>query len=376
MIDKPLLVFNLATDADDPILSFTTAWINRLAAHFARVDVITMRAGRIAVAPHVQVFSVGKERGWSEPRRALAFYRRLAERLTRERYAAAFAHMMPLFAAMGAPLLRAARVPITTWYTHRQPDRTLRPAIAVSRRIVTAVPDSFPIPTPKLRAIGHGIDTDFFAPAPPALPNGAHGARTIVQVARLMPIKRQDLLLRAAAPLMARAPDVRVQFIGDAPADHGEAQMYKRGLIDLARELGIADRVTFSGSLDAVGVREALRAAAVAVNLSPRGLFDKAALESMAVGTLTLVTNPAFREVLGDSDSPLYLPLADRLEPRDPSEEARAAVRLGERLGDLLTLDAAHAAAIRAIVRGEVGRLHSLDALIPRLVSVLLTGEG
>jgi len=38
-----LLLFNLATDADDPILGFTTGWLNRLAAHYTQVDVITMR---------------------------------------------------------------------------------------------------------------------------------------------------------------------------------------------------------------------------------------------------------------------------------------------------------------------------------------------
>ncbi|MFN8564687.1 MAG: hypothetical protein U0703_24390 [Anaerolineae bacterium] len=66
----------------------------------------------------------------------------LVARLRERRYAACFAHMMPLFAVMGAPLLRG--VPITPWYTHRQAHRTLQLATAVSRRVVTAAPDSFP----------------------------------------------------------------------------------------------------------------------------------------------------------------------------------------------------------------------------------------
>ncbi len=72
-----LLLFNLATDADDPILGFTTGWINRLAPHYEHIDVITMRVGRLAVAPNVRVYSVGKERGYGEARRALEFYRLL-----------------------------------------------------------------------------------------------------------------------------------------------------------------------------------------------------------------------------------------------------------------------------------------------------------
>ena len=45
-----LLVFNLATDADDPVLGFTTVWLNRLAAYYDAIDVIAMRMGRLDVA--------------------------------------------------------------------------------------------------------------------------------------------------------------------------------------------------------------------------------------------------------------------------------------------------------------------------------------
>jgi len=73
--NKNLILFNLKTDADDDILGFTTDWINALAPHFNRVFAITMCAGKIDVAENVQVFSVGKEKGYSEPRRASEFYR-------------------------------------------------------------------------------------------------------------------------------------------------------------------------------------------------------------------------------------------------------------------------------------------------------------
>ena len=61
-----LMMFNLATDADDPLLSFSSQWINRLAARYDRIDVITMRAGRLITAENVYVHSVGKEKGYGE----------------------------------------------------------------------------------------------------------------------------------------------------------------------------------------------------------------------------------------------------------------------------------------------------------------------
>lgn len=351
-----LLLFNLATDADDPILSFTSAWINRLAGQFDRVDIITMRAGRIDLRPNVRVFSVGKERGFSEARRAAEFYRLLRARLSERRYCACFAHMMPLFAVMGWPLLRVHQVPITLWYTHRQAGRVLQLAARVSQRIVTAAPDSFPIPTTKLRPIGHGIDTDFFSPAADA---SASDATTIVYVARIMPIKRQDALIRA----LADVPDARIRLVGAMPGDVPEASRYRADLDRLAVELGVADRVTFTGPLSPDGVRSELRMAALAVNLSPVGLFDKAALESMACGVPTIVTNPAFDPLLGDP--PDRLRVAEAVDP----------AALAARLRALLALGPADRAALGADLRARVTAAHSLDALIPRLVRVLRTGE-
>ena len=59
-----LLLFNLATDADDPVLGFSTRWIRALAKHLEFINVITMRAGRIEVPANVRVHSVGKEKGY------------------------------------------------------------------------------------------------------------------------------------------------------------------------------------------------------------------------------------------------------------------------------------------------------------------------
>lgn len=348
-----LLLFNLAADADDPILGFTTEWINRLAPHFEAVDVITMRSGRLAVADSVRVFSAGKERGLSEPRRAAEFYRLLISLLRERSYGACFAHMMPLFAVMGAPLLSPRRVPITLWYTHRQAHRTLKLAAAVSRRIVTAAPDSFPLSTPKLRAIGHGIDTDFFSPGD--LPAAS---QTIIHVARLMPIKHQATLIRA----LTSVPDARAIFIGGTPPDVETAPAYRASLELLAVELGVSDRVSLAGDQNRAAVRDAYRTAAIAVNLSPPGLFDKAALESMACGVPTITSSPAFDPLHG-----AFTPLVNLRQP-DDHEGLAAALR---RLLEDRDLRAQIAEQQRRVVLDQ----HSLDGLISRLASVLKTGE-
>ena len=352
-----LLLFNLATDADDPILGFTTQWINHLAAHFERVDVITMRAGRLEVAPNARVFSVGKERGYGEARRALEFYKLLGGLLARERYAACFAHMMPLFAVMGAPLLIPARVPITLWYTHRQDHRTLRLAEAVSRRVVTAAHDSFPFSSPKLRVLGHGIDTDLFHPPRAGESTLPDQPRYVVHVARLMPIKHQTTLIRA----LPEVPGAVAVLVGD---ERPEAPDYRQQLETLAADLGVGDRLTFTGSLPPEGVRTWYHRAAAAVNLSPVGLFDKAALEAMACAAPTIVSNPAFDPLLGAD--------IGRLRIDSPDDHAG----LAQRLNALFALDPVERAALGAAISARTVESHSLEGLIARLVRVLITGES
>ena len=137
---------------------------------------------------------------------------------------------------------------------------------------------------------------------------------------------------------------------------------YRDELMALARDLGVADRVTFAGNQPREGVRNWLREAAVAVNLSPAGLFDKAALEGMAVGVPTILNSAAFDDLLG-GDARLRLPA--------PDDHAALAAHLR----DLLALSPDERAAIGAALRQRAIAAHSLDGLIARLVQVLNTGE-
>ena len=121
-----LLLFNLVTDIDDPILGFTTRWISALAKGLEFIHVITMRAGRIVVPSNVAVYSVGKEKGFSEPRRVVEFYRYLMQTLRNDHVDVCFSHMMPIFSVLAAPLLRIKNIPIVTWYAHPSCTLTLK----------------------------------------------------------------------------------------------------------------------------------------------------------------------------------------------------------------------------------------------------------
>ena len=348
-----LLLFNLMTDEADPVLGFACGWIRELAARCEYVDVITMYRGTYQLPPNVRVYSAGRERGLSRPLRLARFYWHLL-RLHR-RYDACFAHMMPLFAGLAGPLLSARGIPTVLWYTHRARSAQLRWGLAMSRRVVSADETSFPYDTDKLRVIGHGIDTEFYSPAPDQVAVG-DAAPLVAQVARLAAVKHQATTIGAVA-----GTEARLALIGGAQA--GSPQGYEEGLREQIRRLGIEERCQLLGDMPAAEVLQWYRRATVAVNMSPAGLFDKAALESMACGLPTVVCNPAFAPLLGE-----HAPLLLTGGPEDVGG-------LSERLTRLFALSAAERAEIGASLRENVRRQHSLPAMTERLLAVLRTGE-
>lgn len=348
-----LLVFNLRTDADDHILGFTSRWIKELAPYYSAIDVLTTHAGRIDLADNVRVYSVGREKGVARPQRTVNFYRQLASLLVRNRYSACFAHMQPLFAVMGAPLLQAAGVRTTTWYTQYETNWQVKWAEHLSYRIVSASEMSFPIKTPKLRAIGHGIDTDLFQPAKEK-PKTAKAR--IVYVARLTEVKRQHILLEAVKDL-----DCEVVLIGDVPDGYGS--QYKAQIVDLVQELGLDEKVIFTGALTPEQVVDWSQSARVGMNLSPSGSFDKAVLENMAMGIPVISCNDAFEPLHGTYHAALHISSPD------------AVGELKERLSALFSLPEANYRQMAADLRANVVREHSLPALIQRLIAVMHTGE-
>jgi glycosyltransferase involved in cell wall biosynthesis len=354
-----VLMITQRLDERDWLVSVIPRWVNALAQHVEHLDVVALEVGEYTPPANVCVYSMGKERGYGKLGKTLGFYRAMLPLIGKAD--AIFVHMIPRYAILAAPLTLLTRKPMSLWYTHRNPSRQLRIALRFCRRVMTAAPDSFPLQTDKLRVLGHGIDTDFYAPSPPLRVRGGGQGEgldnrpLIVHVARLMPIKHQATLLRT----VAGGIEADVALIGDVPT--GQSRVYLQELEALARDLGIA--VTFTGGLPPDAVRDWYRRAAVAVNLSPPGLFDKAVLESMAVGVPTIVSSAAFDSLLGE-----YVPWL-RIDSPDDVEG------LAARLRAALSLAPDERAAMTADIRARVLVAHSLERLMPRLVSVLETGD-
>ena len=334
--DLRLLVFNLATDDSDPLLAFTTRWVTALAERTDSVQVITMREGPHHLPANVTVRSVGKEKGYSEPRRLAEFYRHLRSVLD-QGVDACFSHMMPLFTVLGSPLLKLHRVPIVTWYAHPKLSHQLRLAHWLSDRMVASVASAYPYRRDKLVVTGQGIDTRRFTPGPSAADDPPDAPRAdppdapplVLYVGRVSPVKDVATLVRAAGLLKeGGAPAFLVGIVG-GPAVPGD-EPYVAALRAQVADQGLDEEVWFHPLVPFEDLPSWYRRATVFVNLSPTGFGDKVAWEAMACGVPCVLANEGFRETLGRSADALLFrhgdarQLAERLAWPLPSPPTAA----------------------------------------------------
>ncbi len=135
-----------------------------------------------------------------------------------------------------------------------------------------------------------GVDLDLFSPGDVAGARRRRGlaedAVVLLFVGRIQPLKAPDVLVRAAAEMVARDPSLRrrlVVVVCGGPSGSGLSQ--PTALIDLARELGIADLVRFEPPSDRATLVDWYRAADVAVVPSHSESFGLVAVEAQACGT-------------------------------------------------------------------------------------------
>lgn len=127
-----------------------------------------------------------------------------------------------------------------------------------------------------------GVDLQVFTPGDKQAARAALGIdareKVVAFIGRIQPLKAPDVLLRAVAKL----PDLRVVIAG-GPSGSGLAT--PEGLVHLAAELGITDRVTFLPPQSRDDLVRVYRAADIVAVPSYNESFGLVAVEAQACGT-------------------------------------------------------------------------------------------
>ncbi len=167
--------------------------------------------------------------------------------------------------------------------------------VAEADRLIASTPDEaaqlvqwYDADPAKVLTVPPGVDLERFSPAAGARARLGvpEDALVLLFVGRIQPLKAPDLLLRAAAHLIAYDPAVRsrlVLYVVGAPSGSGLDE--PTSLLALAQTLGIADRVHFLPPMPPDDLADYYRAADITVVPSHNESFGLVALESQACGT-------------------------------------------------------------------------------------------
>ena len=139
----------------------------------------------------------------------------------------------------------------------------------------------------KVNVIPNGVDTDRFCPGPAT---GTGHPWVVGTVGNLRAVKNQALLIRACHRLAGAGRDLEIRIAGEGDQ--------RAGLLELARSLGISDRLRLVGRID--DVPAFLRALDVFVLPSDSEQHPNALNEAMACGLPCVATRVGCVEELLD----------------------------------------------------------------------------
>jgi glycosyltransferase involved in cell wall biosynthesis len=298
-------------DVDDPILGATVAKLRALAARCEEVHVLALSVGRHDLPENVTFATFGAS---TRLARGLRYARVLLPALLR-RPDALLAHMCPIYLVLAAPLAKPLRVPLLIWYTHWTVDRTLRAATRLCDLALSVDRRSYPINSPKVVALGHGIDVDEF----PARDGYRSSDRlSLLALGRTSPSKGFRTLLDALERAAERGLDFELELRG--PSTTEEERLHREELRAQIDSGPLRERVRLEPPVPRPEVPTLLRGFDAVVNptrgQTHGGALDKVVFESAASAVPVLACNPHFEGFLGD------LPVELRFRSADPEDLA------------------------------------------------------
>ncbi|MCP9487444.1 MAG: glycosyltransferase [Gaiellaceae bacterium MAG52_C11] len=334
-----LIFVTQQVDPADPVLGATVAKLRALAAQVDELVVLSLDAAPGSLPPNCRVRTFG---GGTKAMRGLRFVRALVPELRGAD--AVLAHMCPIYALLAAPLARPFRVPVLLWFAHWRASSLLRAATAVSTNVLSVDRRSFPLETPKLVPLGHGIDFTGLECA--ALEDREHPGgeelRAIV-LGRTSPAKGIETILRA----VRQVPEARLDVYGTSGSN--EERAHRAELERLIRELRLDGRAAIHDPVPRNRIGEIHANADVLINNMRAGAPDKAVYEACGSCLPVLASNPSFDGLFAGIE-PLL-----RFQRESPDD-------LAARLQALAALSAHERVAIGRTLRERAVSSHSVDS--------------
>ena len=343
-----LLICTQVVDKTDSNLGFFHRWIEEFAQHCELVTVICLRRGEYEFPSNVRVLSLGKEEHTSKLTRVFRFYKYIIE--NRKSYDTVFVHMNSEYAVLGGWLWHNWGKKVSLWYAHKSVTRTLQFAMRFIDVVFTVAPDSFKIDSNKVRAVGHGIDTEAFKPdiREPSLET------RIITTGRIAASKHIIEMLNMLDVLHERGGLFTFTVVGE-PMTQDEAKYAANLRAEIAKRPYHA-KVYMRGAILHDNLPAVLNLQDIFLNFATTGNMDKAGLEALSTGVPVLSTNENFKQLLQPFD--LFVPSS---HPAIIAEAMQKFISKSDR----------DKSGIAATLRNRVVAEHSLSKLIPKILANL-----
>ncbi len=294
-------------DPDDPVLGFVVPQLRALAAH-ADVTVIANEVRALPASFDIELISLRKEQGYGRARRGTRYELMLGRTLRHDR-SAVFAHMCPLYLTLASPIARYHRAPTLLWFVHPANTASLRVAERLADRVLTVFRESYPRSSPKVKAIGHAIDTTRLVLAP--VVRDPWAPFRIVALGRTSPVKGFDVMIRALDVARRNGIDATLSIVGPSVTD--AENRHRAELVQLASRVA-PTAVSIDSGVARSAVANVIHGADALVNATDEGSADKVVFEAMACGRPVLVSSPAFRPLIRGTELPLTFTPGDHDE--------------------------------------------------------------
>lgn len=342
-----LLIITQKVDKEDENLGAFYYWFERLSKEFDQVTIIASYVGQTDFAPHVKLYSLGKEQNIGRFFRIKRFFE-----LFSYHYAscdAVFFHQIPEFVIAAAPFLLSLKKHSVLWYAHKSVTLRLKIAEKLIDFIATSSSEGFRLPSKKVIYTGQAINTDLFIPREHPLYSDGKKELKLITIGRISPIKNYEQIINACAVGATIWPDTwSLSIVGGPilPRDYS----YLESLKHLIAEKNLSSHINFLGSAGYSRIPALLQDHDIFVNVSGTGSLDKAVFEAMSVGLSVLTANEAYRSIVPDT---YFL---DHTHPEFLAERIKQ-----------LSAETRPNMALRQIVLDR----HSLDTTITKLCSLL-----
>ncbi len=211
------------------------------------------------------------------------------DRTVKERYYTVVFYPLRM---QGRVIRRLDRVLTSSWETAREIERAFR------------------VKPEKIRMVYNGLDTEFFRSGQ----DRERMPRSLLFVGNTDDSKKGIVYLLQGLALLA--PEIRLTIVDQGAPE----KTYAPGIV---ADLGLTDRVTFTGKISAETLRDFYRRSEIVVLPSLYEGFGLPAAEAMACGTPVIAARVgALPEVLGEDGAGVLVP------PRNPAELAKEIRRI------------------------------------------------